>query len=236
MNEVIKDWERNFYTELIVFIFLFITLYIALKKRNLFPQLKLLPIYLISFILLHLEKYLWSIFFQDRYEFNTYHRIDILSNYVVSLIELFVFLYYFHFIIQTKKLKFALGLIGLIIGMFFLLRLFLLLLFTNSLTVTPLHNFYVIESLVLLFCCICYFVELFKSPPVLKLTDTFNFWVSSGLLFYLFGTFPITLITNYFFSTSTLLYGNLFTIINIFYILMFLMIVRAYLCKQVKLV
>ncbi len=159
-----------------------------------------------------------------------------LNNYVVSLIELFVFLYYFHFIIQTKKLKFALGLIGLIIGMFFLLRLFLLLLFTNSLTVTPLHNFYVIESLVLLFCCICYFVELFKSPPVLKLTDTFNFWVSSGLLFYLFGTFPITLITNYFFSTSTLLYENLFTIINIFYILMFLMIVRAYLCKQVKLV
>jgi hypothetical protein len=234
MIDIIEDWRKNYFTGLGLLISVLFTLYISLKKRTRYPELKLLPIYLISFILLIFIGYIYDTFLYANGKFKNYRRLDIISNYTVTLIELLTFTYYFYFVIKTKKLKILIRTISIVSVTFFSLQILQLFFFTDLLDIRPLHNLYIAESIILLAICFFYFIELFKSPPVSKLTNTPSFWVSSGLMFYLFGTLPITIITDYVFFTDWLLYANLFSIINLFYIILFLMIIRGYLCRPEK--
>lgn len=234
MDEIIQDWEKNYYTELWLFIILVVTLIISLKKRSLHPQLKLLPIYLISFLLLNVSGYIHDIFFYQKTYSTFFLTINKIGNYLVTLIEFSTFLYYFYTIIKTTKIKIIIRIVSVCMLLLFSLILIQLLFFTDGSDYSPLHNLYIAESATLFIICFFYFIELFRSPPILKLTNTPNFWISSGLMFYLLGTLPITLITDYIFDTNFFLYENLFSIIYLLYILLFLMIIRAYLCKSEK--
>ena len=234
MNKLIEVWKASYFTDPLLTIVLIILLIIALKKRKNYPQFKLFPIYFALFIILKLEQFIYFPFFYRGVHPAFYVRLYNYFDCLVTLSEFFVFMYFFYSILNGSKLKkiiIALTTVGLIIFFFII---FHDLFSYQKLEYVSLNNIYIIELLILLLSCSFYYIELFRSNPVLKLTNTPDFWVAGGLTFYLACTLPITIIIPYIFKTNSLLYLNLYSIIYLFYILLFLMTIRAYLCKPEK--
>jgi hypothetical protein len=234
MNQLIKFWESTYYTAFLCESIIIIAFFISLKKSKQLPQLKLVPLYLGSFIVYLLLSHSATIFFSNGPYFLLAYRIARIGDFIVTIIEFFTFSYYLYTVLQTNKFKIIIKALSLIAFGMFLFYTIRNLYFLKPIKLHELNVTYIIESSALLLFCFFYFVELFKSPPVGKLLKSPDFWVSSGLMFYLICTFPVTIIANYLVETMPLLYLDLFIVIYIFYILLFLTIIKAYLCKSAE--
>ena len=102
----------------------------------------------------------------------------------------------------------------------------------HHLVVLSLTNLFTIQAVSLLIICISYYIKIFKDAPDLILLNEPSFWIITGLTFFMLSTLPFSLISPYLIR-NTVLYRNLFSIFFIFYCILFLMIIRAFLCRQV---
>lgn len=237
MDKLIEHWKTSYYTDLLLSISLISVFIISLTKRKKYPQFKFFPFYFASFIVLQFKVYLSAILSVD----NPY-RLKILSpmgnyiDYFVTLAEFIAFIYFFYCIIRNNKkrklIKWLTGM-GLSIALFILLKDIF---YNGSFWYSSLTNVYIVESLILLVPCFFYYRELFTFPPKLNLLHEANFWTVTGLTFYLLCTFPITFISFYLAKTNYSIYAQTFSIIYLFYILLFLMIIKSYLCKPTNLI
>jgi hypothetical protein len=228
MEILLNLWKQSFYTDPILFISNIIILYISIKKKQNHFILKLFPIYLGSFLILSIIFYCGIVFLSKSNYYKIFLVVKHYTDFAVTLIELFVFGNLLLKVIKNWGIKnfITWGLIIIIIGE--------ILLFTDSVTYQVLENLYIIEDLFLLIPCVVYFVELFRSPPILKLLDEPSFWVVTGLFFFVVFTLPVTLLSGYLKKLSYELYVHFYAIVYLSYILLFLMICKAYLCKPTR--
>lgn len=231
MKSLIQLWESSFYTDLILFIIAIITFTFSCISKNKLIQLKLIQIYLITFILLFTNSYCYHLSIYNKLSYPSLIKIELTEAYIVSLFEYISFSHFLYAAIQNKKFKRVIKVISIILIFTFLITYVKSTFYVTDFKYQKIHSIYILESSALLIFCSFYFIELFKSLPIFKVTDSPNFWVSSGLMLYLIGTFPITIIMAYIHSTDLSLYRNLYSIIYIFYVLLFLSIIRAYKCK-----
>lgn len=227
MKELIKFWKYAYFTELILLVLLIILLIVSYRKRKLYYSLLFLPYYLLFFILLLLNNYIQTIFFNSNSFTALFNRIEAIGDLLVTTIEFITFSYFLYTILRSKKFKAIIKIAGTATIPVFLLLFFFSWYFNYNLR-NDLSVSYIIESSTLLLFCSLYFIELFTLPPVDQLIKSPDFWISTGLMFYLIGTFPLTIIAEYIITTNYLLYNNLFTIIYVFYIILFLFIIKAY--------
>lgn len=232
MERILRAWAGTYYTEVILFILQIITLFISLKKKKLYPQLSFFPIYFLSFILLTTNGYLY--YLVGSYPKFLFYTVEIIGNYLVTLIEFLTFLCYLHTIIISSSLKKITRLIGFISLAPFLIVFFQIIESPTNDIKEKINNLYLIESIALLIPCSFYFIELFITPTLNKLSSRPEFWISSGLMFYIVGTLPATVITDYYYAHNMTVYMNLFAVIYTFYILLFLMILKSYQCRKEK--
>jgi hypothetical protein len=227
MGKVIQIWKESLFTDPLLFIALLVTFTVSLKKFKGHPQLKMLPLYFASFILFSLLSEIFVGVFQNQPRvFNI--RFERLGNLLVTVLEFFAFTYYALAITATRTFRNAIYFLSALV---FLLALTLVYINYNSLEVVThrtLNILYIIESISLLIISSFYFIDLFVSPSVCRLLNTANFWVSSGLVFYVFCTLPFTLLSDYFINTNENLYKNLYSLVYIFYIILFLMVIKGY--------
>src|SRR4051812_3798982 len=104
MHKIIRQWELTYFTELLLDVFLVTTLLLSLKKRNQYPQLKYIPLYLASFIFLAINGYAYRLSLYDKIS-RVYLIIDRFCNYSVTLIEFIAFSYFFYSIIQSAETR-----------------------------------------------------------------------------------------------------------------------------------
>ncbi len=228
MKKLIQFWDSTFYTDLLFTIALIIVFFISCIKRKKHPQFKLLPFYFGTFIIIRIFYYIGVL---DLYPKLTLWLNDYIDGFV-TLIEFCSFMYFFFFAIRNiKKRKFVkkITLAILIISSLIILRDAAQ---YQILRYSSLTNIYIIETFSLLIPCFIYYHELFTSIPKLNLLQEANFWTTTGLTFYLICTLPITFVLVYFFKTDYQIYLNVYTVIHLFYIFLFLMIIKSYLCKE----
>jgi hypothetical protein len=233
MKELIREMQATYFTDVATLMFIIIMLVIYFSKNIHYPPLKYLPLYLIGFIFLYVYDYI-GCFFYDLSHTKTWTKIDKISELFVTLLEFGTFSYYFLTIMGQKRIK----------RIFTSFILFALLLFVGSSVMViysygfyrykDLHSVLIGESTVLLTFSILHLREVFIKKKQKSVRDLPEFWVTSGLLLYIAGTFPITIITDYFYSTNLSLYKKLYSVIYILYILFFLMIIRSFGCRQIK--
>lgn len=226
MEKIYGFWENGFYTEVVLIIVLILALTIAFSNRKRIPGTKLFPFYFSSFLLLFLIEYVYHIYYPSDVKFLL--SLDNAMNLVVTVLECLAFLFFLYQNLTTRIVR------NIIIIIAIPTSLLLLLLFTNYLNLKTLHRLYLYESLMILSLCVVYFVELLKSKPKSKISESPSFWVVSGLVIYFLGTLPTTLITDYVYNLDYLLYANAYSIINLFYILLYLLIIKAYKCTSKK--
>ncbi|RYY54435.1 MAG: hypothetical protein EOO09_14455 [Chitinophagaceae bacterium] len=226
-----REWQITYYTDIILFVILIVTLVIAFKKRKHIPELKLIRIYLILFIALTASSYYSISTTQNKTDTLVYKSI-LPQEYGVAVIEFATFVFYALSITQIALHRILLKWLAGIIPAVFLI--FYLLSFVDSVNsqYVVLHYMSLLEELGLLLTCVLYFIELFKNPPKHRLLDSPPFWIFSGLTFYSVCTLPITIIAPHLIIAQKDLYLRMFSTVYIFYIVLFGMIIKGYLCKQ----
>jgi hypothetical protein len=85
--------------------------------------------------------------------------------------------------------------------------------------------------LLIVACCIYFFLELFKKPKSTKLTREPAFWIVSGLLFFYCCSFPFLGLNNLLNNAPEVLKRNLTTILALLNTLLYLLFAIAFLCR-----
>lgn len=235
MSSLIKYLQRGYYTDLFLTVTLFLVFAISLGRRKKHPQFKFLPFYFSAFFIFSLFSYVKISFFSD----SPFRKnLSVIADYIdafVTLTEFFAFMYMFNMIIiNTKKKRLIkwLTVSALVIFIFIISKH---LLFDPTRFYPSLTYLYILESSILVIPCAFYYYELFVFSPRLDLLQDANFWTVTGLTFYLFCTLPLNFVLYHYMKTNYLIYVDIFSIINLFYVLLFVMIIKSYLCKKTSL-
>jgi len=226
MRTLLDYWNEQYYTQPLLLCVLFITLVISIRKRKKFPSLNYIPLYVIS-LLLPISG--GPIFDLDLLSPNIkfYHYLD----YFFTLIELWVFSVFYH---RTLKSKFVKKLIIQVNVWFVPLYIYYLVtdrLFYHAISEETQSTVYTIEAFLIAVPCFNYFIELFKFPPTKSLRNDPAFWISTGILFFIVCTLPFSIIENHLAEIDLKATRRLYSLFFIFYVVLFCMIIRAYLCK-----
>lgn len=227
MQDLISFWKANYYTTLLLSIVLCVTFIISLKNRKKFQLLKYIPLYTITLFLVCLSSDLHS-----ASHIITFLRLTHYLDYFFTLLELIIFSHFYYYLINNRIIKKTIIPVNLAFFVFYVYMLVQDESFYKAVSEKTQTIVYTIEGLILLLVCLTYFIELFKKPAYLNLKNDPAFWVSTGLLFFLTCTLPFSVLENY--ITNSELISWLYPIFYIFYILLFSMIIRAYLCTREK--
>jgi hypothetical protein len=209
--------------------FIALITYFILQKKNL-DELKIFKPYLILYIITQLAYFISVGFF---YRSQWYTKVVIIARSIDLVFTLFEFFIFFTYIKRVLEEKYKKSILWIIFGAFYLsVAIFAIenLLINGQLIM--LQNCYTAQAIALLILCTLYFFKLFQSPPVLNLLNEPSFWVVTGLTFCLLSTLPFSFYLNTLVKKNYVLYSQAFSIIYIFYILLFLMIARASICKK----
>lgn len=233
-NYIFKTWRLVYYTEPLLLVVLILALCISLKVRKGHRGLVLIPLYISFFIVEIVSDYAAAFLYYNKVfnvkKFNFVCYLD----YILTLIELLTFIVFFHTEIGNKKSKKIILYTTFLYCLYFLVELFFDSEFPTSVSDNTQSRVYTIEAIVLMGSCCFYFFELFKNFPFKNIKKEPSFWIATGLLFFLACTLPYSLIENYLRKNYYDLMLNFYSIFYIFYILLFCMIIKSYLCQPTK--
>lgn len=155
-----------------------------------------------------------------------------LADYIFTLFEFLIFFVFFKkvlFFNFHKKILTGICYAFMITGCAILLYD---LYFFGKVRTYSINVLFNIQAISLLIPSIFYYLEIFESKPILNLLHDSSFWVVTGLSFFMISTLPFSLLLNSFRKSNPGVFFKLFTLFYFFYIILFSMIIRAYLCKQ----
>jgi hypothetical protein len=157
--------------------------------------------------------------------------IERLADYIFTLIEFLIFFVFFKTVLYFSSHKRILVIICYIFmstGCAILFHDIAVFGKVRNSSVLFLFN---VQAVSLLIPCIFYCLQIFKLKPTLNLLQEAAFWITTGLSFFMLSTLPFSLLLNSFSKSNSTIYFDLFDLFYCFYIILFSMIIRAYLCK-----
>jgi hypothetical protein len=232
MEKIYLHWKVCFFTEAILVMLLIAALWVSLKHRKKYVELKFFPLYIGCLLIVFASVY--SSLFSPIVHYFTITKFNFVNyiDYFFILIELFIFTNYFLKIITNKRVKKTLFIIAIAFIPYFFSEMYFDKYFPRSISERSQSRVYTVESLILLFPCFIYFYELFKKAPILDLKNEPSFWIVTGWSFFATCTLPYSLMENYLRDSHSTLMTQLYSVFYIFYTLLFTLVIRAYLCKR----
>lgn len=233
MDGLIKFWINDYFTDLLLTLALILVLIISVNRRSKHLQFKFFPLYFTSFLILQLLNYSYYLFDVKTMQvkiawFGRY--IDIL----VTLIELFAFTYFFYTYFAKSPIARVIKLTYIITTGISLTLIVIETVLTGRVSYSSISLIYILESLVIMFYCFCYYRTLFTKLHRINLLQDSAFWTATGLAFFSICTLPATFVLKYSIHYDYLFYTKVFTIIHVFYFLLFAMIIKSFSCKTPK--
>jgi hypothetical protein len=229
MNEVTRFWSYTFYVPAISLFLSLAGLTISIFKWKEKKDLKLLPLFFLSYIIAN-TIILFQVFTKsvDR---PSSVRLTHCSDFFDTIVEFLVFFLLIKGTISKKLQRLMLPLlilfIGLIVAIFFSSKKIFW-----EIDQPFLQKIYTVEAVVLIICCVLYYIDLFTKKFIIILIKDSCFWVVTGLTFFMLCTLPFSIFGQYLVNADYYLYFQLFRIFEIFYCILFLMIIKGYLCKE----
>lgn len=228
MNEYLIHCKGCYFTNIICPIIALFIFGFSWKRKN--PNLIIFKYYLIFYVIESALNAINIIFF---YKTDLYHysMICLKSETVIfTVFEFFVFARYFEIISLPSSRK-----IGRTISFLYVLSTTVPLIqnesFFTSINFNILDRIFTIQSIALVALCVVYYFELFKNLHFDDLSVEPSFWIFTGLFFCMLCTLPLNFLFPYLKKNNFLFYSQLFSIVNVFYLLLFLMIAKAFLCS-----
>lgn len=230
MEDLLKYLADSLFTPLLSLLIAIVGLIISFNKSK--GILKIFTFYFFAFVLTQTISFSVLVIHQS---WSSAHKISKVLDLLFTVLEFLIFitLFWTIFFGKSKKLLILLTLGFIIIAAYFSYRDLSL---VGSINQTSLEHLYIAQSLFLLVPCIIYYINVFSLKEPLPLLQDEYFWVITGLSFFIVCTLPFSYLMKYLRIEEWVLYKYLYSIVYLFYCLLFTMIIRAILCKpaQVK--
>lgn len=220
-------FKENYFTDPIGLIVCLIGLIILFANSRHKQEFNIFKFYFLFFILLKIYTYYhYYAFFNQLPYASTIHQIFRYMDFAFTIFEYFVFTFYLRNMINKKLLMlsiafFSCSVIIIFIGSFLLNKF----MFNSSIFSS--------QAIALLIICFSYYYKIYKFPIDNKLSDEPSFWIVTGLTIFMACTLPYSLISDQFYIHNWKLHVNIFSLFFVFYILLYVMIIKAYLCQRV---
>lgn len=201
----------------------FLAFFIGLKYKKVHKELDHLFIYSISsFLQSVFYKFLYLFKFSNKYAEFIALNISIYTFLIIELFCLYFFFYKIRFYNKTVKKN-------LLYIFVFCMLSYIALSIRSNFFLKYVEYIYYIQSLIILIPCFLYVYQLFIQPPILNLVNEASFWFISGIFIYFILTLPFFFMIHYFRNNGM---WQIIGFINMLgYCLIFLFLIRAYLCK-----
>lgn len=225
MKELIKYFQSTFYTDAAVFLVSIIGLVISYLVRNQ-NELKIFRVLFAGHIISRSLNYLqWKLYYGNSHYYKFSIIISNYGDFLLTILEYFVLTFYLKKYINKNKI--------LACTIFFLTCIIISYYNKYILMNFKMDSFlFTSQAVAILTLCAFYYSKLFKSAKI-KLTDEPSFWVVTGFSIFMLSTFPYSIMCDYLYSFNEDLHFNTFSLFHFFYIILFSMIIKAYLCPQI---
>lgn len=228
METLTQYFKETFFGEILPFstALLGLIIYLNLKYKN--KSLKIFAIYLGLYCLLPL--YNWLRFGVLSYAMKGifFQNITQIFDYLFTVFEFLVFQKMFIKNVEIGK-KF-LNIQKEIFLLFATIMFISSIVTIETIRLKYLHILFTIQAFFLIISCSLYFINLLINPPLVPLQSIPSFWIATGVFFFTFCTLPYSLLLN--FHAYDQLAFQLFILFNLFYFILFLLIIRAFLCQK----
>lgn len=235
MERLMKFWSATYYTEPVALLVLIVLFVISLFRRKDLPGAKFFPAYFFSFILL-MACDLVVIGFSVNRGKNLYPLyVEFLYDLLVTCLEIIALSGFLNSVIKSTRLRKVLMISRVVLLSW--IAIIIVSKFTQAFApeiFIQQNRIYIFEAVFFLSILTFYFLELFKQPRSEVPTKDPSFWIACGMVLYFLGTLPYSLVTNYLLFNSYDLYAKLYALVYISYIIMFILIIKGYLCLQSK--
>jgi hypothetical protein len=227
INLVIERLESVFYTPILLYLAIIISLFVQNKNASKdtfnvafrsFTVLAFLVLVASDFHLLIKKSSATTI------------RFNQVVNVIYTVGELIIFLFYFQYLFKSnffRRITYVIfSLTALLVGYFIHALIF------DGNYITPVDILCNFELSILTLCSLVYFYRILNDPADTDLLKIPSFWIICGLFFYCIVSIPFFFIATDLFYHFNALYKALFGIHYIFLAIFFLLIAKAFSCKQ----
>jgi hypothetical protein len=225
-QDLINQLSRTYFTTIFSFSSAILG-FVLIKKKH--PQSFIFLSYLAAYIALEIV-FISCALFRGKIQSALIHHIELYADYVFTLFEFCVFIFFFKQTLSYKSHRRMVNLISVV----YLCGSFLLLikdfLKRDNLETDTEVILWELQAICLLIPCVFYFIQIFRSAKN-YLSRERSFWIVSGLSLFMASSLPFSIFSNYILAQSTNLAANFTAIFNIFYCVLFLMITKGHLCK-----
>lgn len=201
-------------------------LIVATTKRKKNSLLKNFIVYFAFFLFDIIGCDIYQLFF-NKLNF----RYDEYIDYLFTLVELLIFSIFFYNILNNTILKKLIQVITLAFILFAIVSILTNKYFYYAISQQARNRIYTIEAIVLIFYCVFYYIGLFKKSIYPDLINEPSFWIVTGISFFMICTLPYSLMEIYLLKNFKLIGYQLYSIFYVFYILLFIMIIKGFYCK-----
>ena len=227
MDFLVSYFSNEYYIELLNAIIAFIAICLPIKTTNQF--LIYFKIYFAVYLLLlattcysHYHYFAFKKFYKPLVYFQ--NGFDFLFTILEFLVFYRALSFYVHRWVRLTILSSFLAL-GIVLWAKSMIEV-------GFVTEDYLFMFFTLQSISLLPICVGYFYTIFKFNQGLELSREPTFWLATGLTFFSLCTLPFSLVSRYLLITDAALLVQLFPIFHVFYVLLFLMTLKAFLCPR----
>src|SRR5436190_856985 len=182
MQHIIKALEDQFYTPAFRIVGLILVLIVSLKHRKKFIPLKYFPFYATTLLLYDVFFYWYHIAEEANYHGDFFWGLSSYLDYLFTFVELIFFSHFYYHLSYTQIIKKLILVFNVFFGLFFVYMAIKDKYFYEGVSGVTQSIVYTVESIILLFLCSFYFIDLFKKLPVVNLKNEPGFWVSTGLI------------------------------------------------------
>jgi hypothetical protein len=231
LEKLINFLAREYYASLLVGLFELTAIITGL----LFAPKSRIVIFFLFYLILDFVFFLCDIYLKVFSSFTPEQAyiFVLLTNGVISLVELLTYFYFFSHVIKNKT---TITFMKILAILFFIITVLLevtqFTFLTSRLTYTV-ELAGAIEFLSLVPPCLVYYYELLKNDPIANLYQHPSFWIVTGILFYSVNSIPYLLIDRFVYDNQ---YEHRYLLdLAFFYIpfsLNFIFLTRAFLCKK----
>jgi hypothetical protein len=231
IESLLKYWKGNYYTDGLVLLMAIIAIIVISKNK--LKTINIFTYYFAAFIILKSFYFSHALFISNTSFHHTMVSIDYYADYLFTLFEFYIFVSFFKKILESSVDRKILKCIFWCFSVIGITILFHDIVSYGYPEKVNLHFLFIVQAISLLVPCTLYYIHLFNNEPTLNLLNEPSFWIVTGLSFFMVCTLPYSFFIDYLLKTDILLYGHLFSIFHIFYLLLFTMIIRAHLCKPI---
>jgi hypothetical protein len=229
MDNLIQYFSLGFYADPISFLLAIIGLYISWNKR--IPPLNIFKFFFSAYIITKLINYFAfytydSQIIKSSLALQINHQVD----FIYTIIEYGIFVWLLKNSIN-KKVIIATSIFFAVCALSIYLYQMI---YFRRLYDTNVSILFLAQALSLLIICSSYFIKIFREVPNLILLNEPNFWIATGICFFMISTLPFTVYCYYLIKYERTLAYSLFAIFFTFYSILFVMFIRAMLCKPKK--